>query len=567
MATNKAVVQALLLGRCAQDAVPVATFGDSTANTGTSQSPASQSFAVLTAPFPGSGATSLGPSIDKWALPLHYPKAYLVLNGGVSGETTTQMLARDQAVASATRKAITDVLNAAPAVVILRGGSINDVIADTAEDTTYANHVLLIERLLSGDVIVIDEGIYGYSAPVPQLAARQAKILSLNRRYAAYARDFPGRVFFLSPLNLLSSATGDFLPGMCNRDQVHLSQWGQYVLGRAEAAILTNLFGAATRPRFPGTNLVTNAMLANSGASGYGTVATGFAFTASSGTRQNAVIESRGGKSWQTCELLITGTAANLTCTMPYDPTVLGIQVGDVYGFEFDFFVEGPTEGSAPPMPSAIIGRVDTYKTAAGRVLIEGLVPSEYNPLLGVYQGRLVCGPLQFQEASAALTTSSTFSFGYTTAVNNGTVFKLGVSDPRVVKLPPTSPQLGTLLQSVIASGSAVALTDSTTANVTSLALPAGIWQVTGTLDFVLGAATSTLRTGGASVTSATLGAQDQSVADVTPLTLVTGTQTLPAPVCVLTLFAATTVYLVANAAFSAGTVSAYGTLQARCIG
>jgi len=95
----------------------VATFGDSTANAGGVRSVTNQDTAqAVNANW---GATfSGGLTSDRYALDRAYPQAYLVINGGITGQSTTQMLARDTLGASITRRAITDVINAAPDVVL-----------------------------------------------------------------------------------------------------------------------------------------------------------------------------------------------------------------------------------------------------------------------------------------------------------------------------------------------------------------------------------------------------------------------------------------------------------------
>jgi hypothetical protein len=121
----------------------------------------------------------------------------------------------------------------------------------------------------------------------------------------------------------------------------------------------------------------------------------------------------------------------------------------------------------------------------------------------------------------------------------------------------------GKITTSTVATGSAVALTTATTANVTSVSLSAGTYDVTGVVDFKLSSATMTQQQFGISTTSATLGAQDtfgHTVESTTTLTL--DAVGLPCPTVRLTLGSTTTVYLVAQATFSAGTVSAYGTLR-----
>lgn len=419
--------------------VRVGTFGDSTANFGTPQSPDTQDATIYTASFPASGATTLGKALNKWALDVLYPQAFVVVNGGISGESTTSMLARDAAASSTTRKAITDVLAAKPDVVLFRGGSINDVqalsapISQASLDTIYNQHVILAERLMSGGALVIDEGIFGYSpgsGTQADIDARRAALLSLNTRFEAYAATQPGKIVFLDTLNMLHDSTGAFLSNT-TVDGIHLSVWGQYLVSQAEAAILSQAFGRSGGPRYPGANLITNALMHTTGSVAFGTTATGFAVGAFNSTRQNAKIETLWGRRWQTCEYVITGANATGTIYMPFDPTTMGIVANDVYGFEFDFFVQD-VSGSPLASMNSIFGRVDVYKSGAGRVIAES-TPTVTTGLGGTLRGRMVFNPFKFSEPSANLTTSSVFNFNFGTSALSGT-FKMGVSMPRIVK-------------------------------------------------------------------------------------------------------------------------------------
>lgn len=128
---------------------------------------------------------------------------------------------------------------------------------------------------------------------------------------------------------------------------------------------------------------------------------------------------------------------------------------------------------------------------------------------------------------------------------------------------------VGEYISSTIASGSAVSLTTNTTANVTSISLTAGDWDVTGVIDFKFGATTSyTNLQGGQSSTSATLGAQDSYFDFEAPATVPTAAKDMafPTPVTRFSLSATTTVYLVAQATFTVSTLAAYGTIRARRI-
>jgi hypothetical protein len=122
-----------------------------------------------------------------------------------------------------------------------------------------------------------------------------------------------------------------------------------------------------------------------------------------------------------------------------------------------------------------------------------------------------------------------------------------------------------------VASGAAVALTTVTSANVTSKSLAAGTYLVWGIVDFTLTGVTATEFRCGPSVATGTLPTQaggaglGTDALNISPLTpaITTDTVVLIGGPTLLTIAATTTLFLVAQATFSAGTVSAYGTLNA----
>lgn len=127
--------------------------------------------------------------------------------------------------------------------------------------------------------------------------------------------------------------------------------------------------------------------------------------------------------------------------------------------------------------------------------------------------------------------------------------------------------EVGQIIKSVVASGSAVSLTTATPKTVTSIQLPAGIWEVMGVTDFVLSAATTTNFTAGFSQVTDTLGTtQDSSMSSIILATLLSDSQSIAIPVQSITvpIGKVTTVYMIGQCTFSAGTVTAYGTLRAR---
>jgi hypothetical protein len=128
--------------------------------------------------------------------------------------------------------------------------------------------------------------------------------------------------------------------------------------------------------------------------------------------------------------------------------------------------------------------------------------------------------------------------------------------------------QIGQIISSSVAQASPVALTTGTSANVTSISLTAGDWDVTGHVGFIPAATTSvTTMLGSVTLVSA--------VADVTPgwgvvhrqAALVTGAlgfQLGGAGPVRISIASTTTVYLVANAQFTVSTMEAYGAIRAR---
>lgn len=131
---------------------------------------------------------------------------------------------------------------------------------------------------------------------------------------------------------------------------------------------------------------------------------------------------------------------------------------------------------------------------------------------------------------------------------------------------------VGEVITSTVAAGAPVALSTGTTANVTSVALTAGDWDVSGFVNFVLTGVTGSPFQSGPSLVSATLptqpgggglGTDPLALSGIPVAGLSSTNQQQSGPVRVK-LAAPATVYLAANAAFSLGTVNAHGTLRAR---
>lgn len=127
----------------------------------------------------------------------------------------------------------------------------------------------------------------------------------------------------------------------------------------------------------------------------------------------------------------------------------------------------------------------------------------------------------------------------------------------------------GNITSSVIAAGSATSLTTATPKTITSLTLGVGTWRVYGYVDYVLaGATTTVLQHGfGTTTNSFTNSLQAQDTNTIIESGFTTATTTLtgqPTPFQQITVASGTQqVFMVADATFSAGTVTAYGSMYA----
>jgi hypothetical protein len=134
------------------------------------------------------------------------------------------------------------------------------------------------------------------------------------------------------------------------------------------------------------------------------------------------------------------------------------------------------------------------------------------------------------------------------------------------------TPPFSQNVESVIASGSAVSLTSTTAANLTSISLPAGEWEIQAVFDYRGGATTTIVSLQGSiSTTSATMDITNgRQTADVYSSTAEFNNIVNPITQRVssrLSLAATTTVYAVALAQFGTSTCTVYGLLRARRVG
>jgi lysophospholipase L1-like esterase len=410
----------------------------STRNTGVS--PQQDTQRVVSSAW-NSGAKSFNMSLDRFALPVFYPLCYPVACCGVAGDQTPALLARDTVAAAVNRFAITDAIDTAPDVAVLTIG-INNFVGVTSGTyaaqaaTTYGNVCTAIQRLLTGIPFVIDEGDYGYAdgtaGAATDAASTRAALVACNSMRKAYAAQFPGRVYFVDWTGILCDASGNWLPGM-SADGLHLSVAGQLVRSQTLAAILAQRFGGSFGPRYPGANIITNALMVNASAG----TATGFTLAATVASVANKKIEVIDGRNWQTGEWTMAGAGGVCTINMPFDPTTMGITSGSLWGFEFDFLIQGLNGYQPTIKPAGSYGQVRIDNSVgSGQVYVNSLSSAQaWQVPSGGVMGRCVIPPIQIDDVSANFLTSSRFQMVINCDDAAGTMMKMGVSEPRIVKL------------------------------------------------------------------------------------------------------------------------------------
>ncbi len=107
-------------------------------------------------------------------------------------------------------------------------------------------------------------------------------------------------------------------------------------------------------------------------------------------------------------------------------------------------------------------------------------------------------------------------------------------------------------------------LSNNTVADVTSIALTAGDWDVEGNINLSLGSTTVTAIQGALNTTATTLPTDGSEVYSGLLLTTTSDTQSLTMPRKRISLSTSGTVYMPIKVTFSAGTVAAFGGLTAR---
>jgi hypothetical protein len=289
----------------------------------------------------------------------------------------------------------------------------------------------------------------------------------------------------------------------------------------------------------------------------------------------------RSASNYQSMHML--GTNMGLGMQALTNAVLVTQNAGQVSGTsQYGYFAETPGFNSGSPALVAGYGSQPSLASASGAYNVAQVMA--YYAAAGAL-GTNATATTFYSYYDAGQTQATTTNYGYYTGANVGAgppvnwgFYAAGTAPnffagPTAVGGSITNDNasagfVGQILTSVVGSGSAVSLTTATPANVTSLSLTAGDWDVWGHVCFEpAGTTTISAIIGSVSTTSGTLGTYPQQTGSSylnggTPGTSINPTQ--DAPHQRISLATTTTVYLVAQATFATSTLSAYGAITAR---
>ncbi len=449
--------------------VRVAYYGDSRANSpGTNSNGFDVRAVTMTAP---AATTSYWSNTAKSLLNVVNPTVHVVANCGISGDTLDQMIARETAGASSTRKSIADLvsMNAAIAIVHMGINSITGAYTaggytsyqQSVTDSLWAKVKDLLQRMVNAGVFVLDcgDGAWEHTNTATYPAGMQQgirqTIIALNALRSAYAAASGGRIVYYDEFALSANADGTWksyaycsdclgsLTPPANTQLVHPS----FTLGMLMAAghneIIKQYFGvphpAYTR-NYIGLNqgnLISNANLVSSSAG----LGTGWS-TGAAGTgvvKTNEIVDF-GGKLYQCCRATFTaGSSDNSVDVFAPTTNLVGgsaLVDGGQYGLEFDWFIDNGAGGSPSVGATGATGIYQRarFYSAGGSAYINALsaVTGDFGFANATF-GRSVFPLFTFSGWGSAQITAAQIVFhsGRTDAETQ----RIGISAPRLIRV------------------------------------------------------------------------------------------------------------------------------------
>lgn len=348
----------------------------------------------------------------------------VIFNGGVSGETTAQMIARESAGSSSTRKALEDAQSLGVEVLVIQAG-INDIqvlaagasmaTIESTVDTAVANVVTMARRAVAKGIYPVVQSLMAYNSNVAtadQIVTRQVGVRLFNQRLREMIAAARGALGVYDDLySICATADGSWKPNLSS-DGLHPNRIGAWLVYQKTVALLMGMLGIApTLYATKGTsiNLIDNADFSASSSG----VATRVSYVQAAGTATTAAsIQVADGANWQQYIVTPTGLDGNGNCIAQIDISVpvfggspyVSVTAGEWLLGQFDAYVDDGAGGA--PSVVQVAGRLRMDGTATvfsdfpGFDAVETPKPNFPTPFFENFVGF----PVQAVDASAAMT-------------------------------------------------------------------------------------------------------------------------------------------------------------------
>ena len=295
----------------------------------------------------GSNCRDLDWGYFSWAQALIGAPWQLIYNGGVSGNTTTQMLARQSDALALYR----------PGWWFVQGG-INDIIAGASVPAVVANLQSIIARfVLSGARVV-----FLSLAPNAQAAGYSLKVQQINQAMREWCMRTSGNAIYIDTYSALvnpTSTTGAFASGMSD-DNLHLSAKGARAAGQAIANALSpilpmrNFLPSSAAESYGVDNgskqLLDNPLMASGASAPTGTGASGTLPTSWLGSVGGSVSSAvysqvaRADGIGQDCQIAVTGAASGASVNIRQSSLAGRAAIGDTLYTCGEISISGATD-------------------------------------------------------------------------------------------------------------------------------------------------------------------------------------------------------------------------------
>ena len=440
-----------LLSQFPQQRIKLASFGDSWSDYGAVNNVTAQDVRIAT-----SANTPVGISTEKFPTWLSFFSNGLiqpVFNGGLSGQTTTQIAARAVAASSmtSTSKSLIDAQTFGADVVVVTA-SVNDFTSLTAassaaaiesvKTTALANMKTVVSKARSLGIYPIIHAVMPYG--ITPVTADQSVINAATADYNTRCEALLGSVGkMFNPRALVSAGDGGWIADYCDAVGVHPNHAGCYSrLYKPLTDMIIGIFGGQKfRNGLPkGQNMFSNAALSASAAG----LATGISIASVNGTTTNTIEWVDGANAqqilWQpgnatgTDSTLIIDIIASVAGASPF----VSVALNDIVGVEYDLLVDDGS-GGAPN----IYNIASTLRKYAGATAtIFNTSPSTFAGTITTYYkepivGKIPAALIQIDEATSASSGQISDRLSMVSRTQSAPI-RVRISNIRFVKVPAT---------------------------------------------------------------------------------------------------------------------------------